>query len=88
MRAAVSAPPPPDPAAAERAARPQPQVRQVVSPYRHASPRSFLLLVLMGFALVTFVLLAFSVSGYLPDGGPAEEPDTAPVPTDGGTPDS
>ena len=83
VRPAVTAPPA-DPAAAERTARPQPQpqVRQVVSPYRHTSPRSFLLLLLMAFALVTLVLIAFAVSGYLPQGNRADEPETAPAPTD------
>ena len=45
-------------------------------PQRHGSPRAFLTVVLLGFALVTLVLLMLSVSGYIPD---AQDPaDPAP----------
>jgi hypothetical protein len=40
----------------------------------------------MGFALVTLVLLIFSVSGYLPDSNQADAPEPDPAPAE--APDS
>ena len=70
VRAAVTAqhpePPPPKPAPVAR--MPVAQVR------RTGSPRAFLTLILLVFGLLTLVLLAVSLRGYLPRSGQEDAP--------------
>jgi hypothetical protein len=85
VRAAVSARHP-EPAPAKRAPATRPLVPH--APGR-GSPRTLLTLILLGFALVTLLLLIFSVSGYLPDSNQGTEPEPAEAPAAGAAgPDS
>ena len=80
VRAAVTAPHPEPPPQ-----KPAPAARMPVSQVRSpGSPRAFLTLILLAFGLLTLVLLAVSLRGYLPrsnqDDAPPTESEPAPAP--------